>query len=66
MGQYLSGYILARRILKKLELNGKTEFKYDPAHPLYRAREAFFVVKIALTIAAAVILVYTLVSKLFI
>ena len=48
-----------------MEYANTTEFTFPKKDILYKAREFFFYTKILLTIAAAVILVYTLVNKLF-
>jgi len=63
MGQYLCGYWLARRLLRKMERENLTEFQYPKRSLLYRARDFFFVWKVFLAIAAAVILVFTLFQK---
>src|SRR5271166_6641824 len=65
MGQYLSAYALGRMLLKDMGENNRTEFQYPKGNVLYKARELFFHAKIVLTIAAAAILVYTLVRKSF-
>jgi hypothetical protein len=65
MGQYLSAYVLDRRLLREMEQNNRTEFQYPTDDILYRARQSFFHAKIVLTIAGAVILVFTLVQKYF-
>ena len=63
MGQYLSGYGLARRIKDELEKNNRTEFEYPTNDLLYKARDFFFVCKIVLAIVAGVILLITLFQK---
>jgi hypothetical protein len=63
MAQYLSAYRLALRLLADMEQSGRTEFQYPTGSILYKARQFFFRCKIVLTIAAAVILVFTLAQK---
>src|SRR6266436_1851939 len=60
MGQYLSGYRLASRLLRNMERENLTEFEYPTSDPLYKARDFFFVWKTVLAIAAGVILLVTL------
>jgi hypothetical protein len=64
MGQYLSGYWLARRLLTDMERNNREEFQYPKSSFLYRARQFFFGCKIVLTVIAAVVLVFTLMQEL--
>ena len=63
MGQYLSGYRLADRLLREMERDNRTEFEYPTADPLYKARDFFFVWKTVFAIAAGVILLFTLFQK---
>ena len=63
MGQYLCGYWLPLRLLRKMERENLTEFEYPTDSLLYRARDFFFVWKVVLAIAGAVILVFTLFQK---
>jgi len=63
MGQYLSGYRLANRLLREMERENRTEFEYPTGDPLYKARDFFFVWKIVLAIVAGVILLITLFLK---
>jgi hypothetical protein len=63
MGQYLCGYILADRLLKKMERENRTEFEYPTGDPLYKARNFFFVCKIVLAIVTGVILLITLFQR---
>jgi CDP-diglyceride synthetase len=63
MGQYLSGYRLADRLLRKMEQENLTQFEYPTGDLLYKAREFFFVWKIVFAIAAGVILLFTLFHK---
>ena len=64
MGQYLPGYALDRRLLQQMELSGATDFQYPTGDWLYKARDRCFSAKIVLTIAATLILVFTVVRKL--
>jgi|SRR5262245_38594388 len=63
IGQYFSAYWLDHRLLAELERNNRTEFQYPTDDPLYNARRIFFGCKIVLAIAAAVILLITLIQK---
>ena len=63
MAQYLSGYLLARGLLRKMERESLTEFDYPTGNVLYKARDFFFVCKIVLAIVAGVILLVTLFLK---
>jgi hypothetical protein len=63
MGQYLCGYWLALRLLRKMERENLGEFEYPTDSLLYGARDFFFVWKVVLAIAGAVILVFTLFQK---
>jgi hypothetical protein len=65
MGQYLSGYQLARRLLLDLERSNKYEFKYPTDSYLYKMRRLLFIGKIVLTVSAAAILVSMLFKKLW-
>jgi hypothetical protein len=64
MGQYLCGYVLARRLLNDMEENNTTEFQYPKDDWLYKWRQHFFCTKIVLTIGAAVVLLVTILRKL--
>jgi hypothetical protein len=63
LGQYLSTYCMYRHILAGMEKDNKTEFQYDSSSVLYLARMTFFNVKILLTIAASLFLVWTIFWK---
>jgi hypothetical protein len=64
LAQYLAGYLSAHRICEKLEQKGEEEFQY-PKDRLYYARRFFFWWKIVFTTLAVLILLYTLIWKLF-
>src|SRR5262245_42451897 len=64
MGQYLSGYLLARRLQDDMKKHNREEFEYPTDSFLYGARDRFFACKIVLAIVAAAILVFTLVREL--
>src|SRR5262249_24759867 len=55
--QYFSAYLMCRRILREKEAEGTDEFQYTTTGFLYRAREASFWIKIALTLCAAALLI---------
>ena len=65
--QYALGYLNTDRLRKSLELNKKhpKELDYDHAHPLYRARTAFFWLKQILVAAAVVVFLCLLIPYLF-
>jgi hypothetical protein len=64
LAQYLAGYLSAHRICEALEQKGEEEFQY-PKDRLFYARRFFFWWKIVLTTIAVLILLYTLIRKLF-
>jgi hypothetical protein len=63
MAQYLCAYRLGRQLLFDMEQNARAEFQYPTSSILYKSREFFFQSKVILTIAAAVILIFTVVRK---
>ena len=50
--QYLVGVLYNLLLLRQMERDSLNQISYDSTHPLYRLRQAMFVLKIALTIAA--------------
>jgi hypothetical protein len=63
-GQYLSGYLNARELCYEMEGKNLATFEYRTEDFWYKARQRFFWAKIVFTIAASLILVYTLVMKI--
>jgi hypothetical protein len=61
MFQYLSGYILAKLLLRGM--GGRTEFQYPRTSPFYIGREFFFWCKIVSTTIAGGALVYAVFQK---
>jgi hypothetical protein len=64
-GQYLSGYRNARNLYAKMEEKNLEKSEYQQDDFWYKARRRFFQAKIGFTILACLILVYTLLMKIF-
>ena len=64
-GQYLSGYRGARKLYDEMEEKNLEKSEYRKDDVWYKARGRFFWAKIGFTIAASLILVYTLLMKIF-
>jgi hypothetical protein len=64
LGQYLSSYMMYRRILSQMEQSRVNEFQFDRNSFLWTCRICYCYLKITLTIVAAIVLLAMIFLKL--